>query len=191
MRQGTKTRRALSAYAQSGGKTMRFLFVLLILLLAGASPATSQTADDRLIVPGVRVGKWTLDTSIPELLRMNGPSGTRTSMVSSFMPSATWYSWEALGFAAGSHDRRKTDFLALHNNRDYAAPRGTGIGASKRTVLAAHGEPTFEGDLFIQGRIVTVLTYNKNGLAFFVDNDRVQVLLIFRPGEIDDLTMGC
>lgn len=170
---------------------MRFLTFLLALLLAGASPAVSQVADDKIVVAGVRIGRWTLDTAIPELLRMNGPPSARPSMVSSFIPDATWYSWESFGFAAGTHDRRKTEYLALHNTRNYTVPRGTGIGASKGAVLAAHGEPTFEGDFFVQGRIVTILAYRKSGLAFFLDRDAVQVLLIFRPGEMDDLTMGC
>lgn len=167
---------------------MRVLPLLLVLLLT--APAASQVADDK-VVPGARIGKWTLDTSIPELLSMNGPPSTRPSIVSSFMPDATWYSWESLGVAAGTHDRRKTEFLALLDNRDYAVPRGAGIGASKKTALSVHGEPTFEGDLFVQGRIVTVLAYSKSGLAFFVDNGSVRVLLIFRPGELEDLIQGC
>lgn len=170
---------------------MRFIPVLLVVLLIGTSPAASQVADDKTIVPGVRIGKWTLDTSIPEMLRINGQSATRPSMVSSFIPSAVWYTWDNLGVAAGTYNRNRTEYLAMYAGRDYALPRGAGIGASKKTVLATYGEPTMEGDLFTVGGIVTVLAYDKNGLAFFIQNDSVLMLLIFRPGDLQDLMFGC
>lgn len=170
---------------------MRFIPVLLVVLLFGASPAASQVADDKAVIPGVRIGKWTLDTAIPDLLRTNGQPTSRPSIMSTFMPSATWYAWDSLGFAAGTNDRKRTEYLALYAGRDYNLPRGAGIGASKKTVLAAFGEPALEGDFFALGGIVTVLAYDKSGLAFFLHNDSVQALLIFRPGELQDLMFGC
>src|SRR3990170_4152679 len=51
-------------------KATAALGVLILLLLA--PPAVSQIPDDKLIVPGVRIGKWTLKMTINDLLRMNG-----------------------------------------------------------------------------------------------------------------------
>src|SRR3972149_488851 len=169
---------------------MRFLPVLLVLLLAGTSPVAAQVADDKTVVPGVRIGRWTLMTSIPELLRMNGPSSSRSSVASMLVPAATWYSWDSLGIAAGTHDRRYTAYLAVYDG-DYAAPRGVGIRASRNAVMTAHGEPTYEGDLFVQGRTLTVLAYDKIGLAYFLHNDVVQVYLIFHPGNLPHLIISC
>lgn len=169
---------------------MKLAALVSVVLFFGAAPAASQLIDDKTIVPGVRIGKWTLDTSIAEMLRINGQPATQPSMVSSFIPSATWYTWEHLGFAAGTYDRRRTEYLA-YAGRDYRLPRGAGIGSPKKTVLATHGEPTLEGDLFAVGGIVTVLAYDKIGLAFFVQNDAVLMVLIFRPGELQDLMFGC
>ena len=170
---------------------MRFLLVLLAVLLVGVSPVASQVPDDKMVVPGARIGRWTLDTPIPELLRMNGPSSARASIVAAIIPGATWYSWDTLGLAAGTHDRRQTAYLALYEERDYTVPRGIGIRASRNAVLAAHGEPTLETDLFVQGRTITLLAYDRSGLAFFMDNDIVQVLLIFYPGGLQHLIVIC
>ncbi len=169
---------------------MRFLPVLLVVLIAGTSPVAAQVADDKTVVPGVRIGRWTLMTSIPELLRMNGSPGGRPSVVSTLVPGATWYSWDSLGIAAGTYDRRYTAYLAMYDG-DYAAPRGVGIRASRNAVLTAHGEPTYEGDLFVQGRTITVLAYDKTGVAYFLDNNVVQVLLIFHPGNLQHLIISC
>ena len=169
---------------------MRFLPVLLVVLLAGASPAAAQVADDKTVVPGVRIGRWTLLTSIPELLRMNGSPSSRPSVASLLVPAATWYSWDSLGIAAGTHDRRNTAYLAVYDG-DYAAPRGVGIGVSRNAVLTAHGEPTYEGDLVDRGRTITVLAYDKIGLAYFLHNDVVQVFLIFHPGNLQHLIISC
>jgi len=169
---------------------MRFLPVLLVVLLAGASPAAAQVADDKTVVPGVRIGRWTLLTSIPELLRMNGSPSSRPSVASLLVPAATWYSWDSLGIAAGTHDRRNTAYLAVYDG-DYAAPRGVGIGVSRNAVLTVHGEPTYEGDLVDRGRTITVLAYDKIGLAYFLHNDVVQVFLIFHPGNLQHLIISC
>ena len=45
-------------------------FLLFLLLLV--QPPLTQVPDDKLIVPGQRIGKWTLDMSIDDLLKMNG-----------------------------------------------------------------------------------------------------------------------
>lgn len=168
---------------------MRFLLVLLVVLLAGASPVAGQVADDKTVVPGVRIGRWTLMTPIPELLRMNGPSSSRPSVASLLVSDATWYSWDSLGIAAGTHDRRSTAYLAVYDG-DYA-PRGAGIRASRNAVLTAYGEPTYEGDFIVQGRTITVLAYDKIGLAYFLQSDVVQVFLIFHPGNIHSLIIAC
>src|SRR3990172_5027542 len=120
---------------------MRFLPVLLVLLLAGTSPVAAQVADDKTVVPGVRIGRWTLLTSIPELLRMNGPSSSRPSVASTLVPAATWYSWDSLGIAAGTHDRRFTAYLAVYDG-DYAAPPGGGVRASRNAVILFYFLPT-------------------------------------------------
>lgn len=164
---------------------------LLVLLLLTASPATSQVADDKTVVSGTRIGKLTLETPIQDLVRMSGPVSPRPSIVGAFIPDAVWYSWDSLGLAAGTHDRKRTDFLAVYRGLDYRTPRGIGYRTARKAIFSAYGEPTAEGDIFVQGRIITVLGYDKIGLAFFLHDDVVEVLLIFRPGEMGELSIGC
>ncbi len=50
-------------------KVVAALAVLILLLLAPS--VVSQVPDDKPIVPGVRIGKWTLEMTIDTLLQMN------------------------------------------------------------------------------------------------------------------------
>lgn len=170
---------------------MRVLPALVVMLLIGTSPAASQVPDEKTVVPGVRIGRWTLQASIPELVRINGPSSSQPSIVSLLIPGATWYSWDSLGIAAGTHDKTFTAYLAVYDDRGYLAPRGAGLRASRNAVQAAHGVPTYEADYFVQGRTMTLLAYDKIGLAFFLHNDTIQVLLIFHPGNLQHLIVSC
>ncbi len=53
-------------------KVVAALSVFALLLLA--PPAVSQVPDDKLIVPGQRIGKWTLEMTIADLERIYGPA---------------------------------------------------------------------------------------------------------------------
>ena len=50
------------------------LVLVLLFILGGVSSVASQgqVSDDRLIVPGVRIGKWTLEMSIDALWEVEG-----------------------------------------------------------------------------------------------------------------------
>ncbi len=53
---------------------MQRLGLVAVLLLAASPMASSQVPDDRLIVPGVRIGRWTLSMTVDQFLRINGPA---------------------------------------------------------------------------------------------------------------------
>ncbi len=171
--------------------TSRVIAIGFLLSLLFSPGATAQISPDRVVVPGERVGTWSLGLTIPDLLRVNGPPGARPSIISALVPKAVWYSWDSVSLAAGTHDRRRTQYLGVYRDRDFITPKGVGLGSRKRAVLAAHGEPALEGDIFVQGKIYTVLAYNKIGLALFMHEDVVQVVLVFRPGEMEELLVAC
>ncbi len=52
---------------------MRGTACVLFLLVVLAAPGFAQAPDDKLIVSGQRIGKWTLEMTIDDLLRINGP----------------------------------------------------------------------------------------------------------------------
>lgn len=170
---------------------MRYTVVVLALMLVGTTPAASQVTDDRTVVPGVRIGRWALTIPLPELLRTIGPPSPRPSLLAAVVYGVTWYSWDHLGLAVGTTDRNTIAYLAVYQTRDYVTPRGAGVGVSRTVVLGSYGDPTVESDFFAQGRTITVLAYDKIGLAFFLHNDVVQVLLIFNPGGLQHLIANC
>ena len=51
---------------------MRWIAPLLLLVLTTAAAGAPPGPDDRLIVPGQRIGKWTLQMTYADLLRLNG-----------------------------------------------------------------------------------------------------------------------
>ena len=153
----------------------------LVLLAAPSVPA--QTSQDKIVVPGSRVGPWGLDMSLQELIQKNGAPGTRPSIASQYVSRATWYPWGHLGVAAASHDKRTVEFLAVFDTRELSTRSGIRIKSSRRRVVAAYGEPEIESDISVQGKIVTALIYDKIGLAVFLDQNAVQMMVIFRPGD--------
>lgn len=165
--------------------------LLPALIALVALPIVAQTLLDKIAIPGSRVGRWDLNMSVQEFLRMNGPAGPRQSVATQYVPSMTWYSWDHLGFGMGSHDRRKVEFLAIFAVRDLTTARGVGIRSSRQTVFGAYGSPEIEGDIFVGGKIITVLVYNTMGLALFLNGGAVDLMLIFRPGDGADLISLC
>lgn len=165
--------------------------LVVLILFITALPASSQVPGESAVMPGARIGKWTLEMSVQEVVRVNGPVSARPSAIAAFIPDVAWYSWDALPFAAGTHDRKRIDFLAIYQSREYQTQRGIGYRALRKEVVSAYGAPTFEGDIFVQGQIDTLLVYNKIGLAFILNDGVVQALLVFRPGEMEELLMSC
>lgn len=54
---------------------MRVLAVVGLVLFLLAQPAVSQVPDDKFVVPGVRIGKWTLDMTAAMILGcIGGPT---------------------------------------------------------------------------------------------------------------------
>jgi len=170
---------------------VKWVGLIVLLVLLTASPAVSQVADDKLVVPGARIGNWTLGMSIQDVVRVNGRANARPSIVSVFIPKMVWHSWDSLSLAVATHDQRKVEYLAVYQSRGYTTSKGIGYSSAKQAVFTAYGQPTVEGDIFVLGRIVPVLAYDTLGLAFFLDDDAVQVILIFRPGESGDLISTC
>ena len=48
------------------------LLLLAFLLILHGTPVQSGVPNDKVVVPGVRVGKWTLTMTLDDLVRMNG-----------------------------------------------------------------------------------------------------------------------
>jgi hypothetical protein len=168
-----------------------FLFLVLALSVQGFA----QASDDNLIVPGQRIGKWTLDMTIDDLVRMNGARNADGSLNQDMpvMPAA---------YFTGNDYVNNVYLHAWHNLQFFVATRGenskrvvliatfsgaykTTIGVSRTTtpvgVEALYGTPTANtqfGSWETGSRVI----YDETGLAVRIFDGAVQALMIFRPG---------
>ncbi len=170
---------------------------LLPLLLLLQSPV-SQAADDGIVVPGERIGAWTLAMTLADLIHVNGPPD---SWGRAFNPPRSYVKWENLSLYATTFDDKEIVELSIGYNpsRRYKTAQGVGYGSSRSEMEGAHGmapdvvphPPRFEG------RNNATYVYDAIGLAFTLTeclNDprsppcitgtiRVTAVTVFRPGD--------
>lgn len=157
-----------------------------------AAPAFSQVGDDGLIVPGQRMGNWTLDMTVDDLLRMNGPRkaigavfGSWESVVRmqyrDLVSTDFWiHRWDHLGLRALTLGRENQRIWSLGTSEAvYRTARGVRRGATRGAVEAAYGKPTV---VTVPGAGRLHLIYDQLGLAVRVSNERVDWIIVFRPG---------
>jgi hypothetical protein len=168
---------------------------VLLLLVALAVPGFAQAPDDNLVVPGQRIGKWTLQMTIADLVRMNGPQNgsgitgmgkpimrvRETGAVDSL--EDVWaHNWDKHFFFAGTlgETSQQVVFLATFAEESRTA-RDISLGASRQGVEAVYGKPTATTRL----RVI----YDDIGLAVRIMGDRATVLMVFRPGSAKQIWM--
>jgi hypothetical protein len=166
---------------------MKAAWVVLLLVVL-AVPGFAQAPDDKLIVPGQRIGKWTLAMTVDDLVRMNGPRnpgrvlGTtspiqraRGSGPTDWTEDVWFHSWENHSFFAGAlgESGQQVVFIAsvAHDSR---TAQGIIMGTLRQGIEAAYGKPTAA----TQWRVI----YDDIGLAVRLIGDSSSVFLVFRPG---------
>ena len=158
--------------------------VLLALLLLVA-PAVSQAADDTIIVPGVRIGKWTLKMTIDDLVRMNGPYRSTTFSFADMRHEYIYFVWEKFDFGVDTIDRRTVELLVMGDVgiAPYKTDKGIGLQSTRADVLKAYGKPTME-TVPRPGLSMTNMIYDAIGINFLVydTGGPLRGLRIFRPG---------
>lgn len=188
------------SHAENGAMVIRMwrsCIVLFVLLLA-LSPALSQPRDDKLIVPGERIGKWTLAAPIDDLIRTNGPptyvAGRYEvrNVFSYLFESADWadnftlYWWLPLKFYAVTFGGRKTKYVGVFDfgSVGYQTTKKIRFMASQEKVVNAYGPPAF----MTKPRAgQTRLVYEHIGIAFFFGVGGLVGIGIFQPGTAASL----
>lgn len=156
------------------------LFLLFLLLLAPS--ATSQVPDDKLIVSGQRIGKWTLEMTLDDLVRMNGPAvGLPPPPSPLYVGTLILYSWRTSPLTALTRDRRRTDALMISGPEPgadtFKTEKSIGIGSTRSSVIAAYANPPATIPV---NPTTANLIYDEIGIAFNVVNDRVDAIWVFR-----------
>lgn len=166
----------------------RALILLSLLLLV--APAVSQTSDDGFIVPGLRIGKWSLQMAVDDLVRMNGPAQTLSEDDPDFTRRINEFHWQrpGLGLTAITFDRQKVEVLLFNaipfGPIVYKTDRGIGFLSTRQEVHGVYGQPTIIRPNRMRGRADMI--YDKIGIDFQIDDTtntpHVAVMAVFRPG---------
>jgi hypothetical protein len=165
--------------------------VLFVSLLV--QPAVSQVADDKLIVPGQRIGKWTLDMTITALVEMNGARNTGAgfspvdSMRAYFNDSREdiwvhWWSHIQFFAATRGRDGQRVEYVFISSSA-FKTDKNIAPGATRQAVEGAYGQPTAvvpQVRAGIPGH--SRLIYDDIGLAVTIDRSALaDSLVVFRP----------
>ncbi len=167
--------------------------VLVLLLLA--PPVISQVPDDKLIVSGLRIGKWTLEMTIDILRQMNGPEnirpgspGTPIERMPGWFPDSNdkiwWHDWANLLFSAATRgrDAQRVEYIFIRSE-EFKTDKGIVPGMVRQAVENAYGQPTAVTRAGVGPEAATRrLIYDEIGLAVFIRrNGVVEMLFVFRP----------
>jgi hypothetical protein len=170
---------------------------VLFLLFALAAPGFAQAPDDKLIVPGQRIGKWTLAMTVDDLVRMNGPRNGRPQFpaigqVRGGPGTDLWaHRWDNLDLVAvtlGRESQRVLELAMLSGKPGYKTDNGIGVGSSRQAVQSAYGPPTaatVSKNPF--GVEMWTGCYDRIGLAVRAQGDVAQYVSVFRPGTAKQL----
>lgn len=171
---------------------MRVLAVVVLFVSLLAPSAVSQMPDDKLVVPGQRIGKWTLDMTISALEEMNGARNTDGAFCqahSIYQPVErsrlatpdfawtvfrhTWCNRSLFAFTLGENGQQVGalgTFLGA-----YGTVKGLKVGDPPQAFEAAYGKPTVASSV----RMI----YDESGWAARISSyGTVIVLFVFRPG---------
>ena len=169
---------------------MRTAILLLFMVLLVAPHAVAQPRDDRLIVPGMRIGKWRPGMSVDELVRIHGEAnGTFLFLKGSagdadFLRDALEYRWEADDMGVFTFGRPLAENLEVgrHNVLPYRTTAGVSLQGTRTDILRAYGKPAA---VSIPQPGYARWIYDALGIAFGVYESTGWIgrIAIFRPGS--------
>lgn len=159
----------MARITQAAGRTTAVLLIAaLVWTTAHPMGASAQSAGDKLVVPGERIGNLRVASRLADLEASLG-RGTPTGRGVIFSDS-TFYQWDAAGLAAIADDVTGNvlwiSVCACGSNpwAGFATAEGAGFGLTEEQVVAAMGTP--------QGTFADFtgksLYYSSRGIAFFL-----------------------
>lgn len=160
---------------------------VLLLLVVLAVPGFAQAPDDKLIVPGQRIGKWTLEMTINDLVRMNGPRNgagrpAEARAPGADMPEEAWaHRWDDMNLVAITMGRESQKVIAFRvDGEQYPTDKGIRVGSSRGVVQSAYGQPSTDT---VPTRGWWTGVHDQIGLAVGVDaGNVVWGVTVFLPG---------
>ncbi len=185
---------------------MRIVVAVGLVLLLLAQPALSQVPDDKLIVPGQRIGKWSIGATAEDLAAMNGSGSDAAAFGEDVQPGWREFSWPSLGLRAG-HRRgsNRIEYLDLYSSTrvatgflwSFRTAEGVGHNFYLSAVVGNYGTPTIRtkpGTIeappipYLPGSSTRTMSlsrliYDEKGIAFtMLEMQLVVGIVVFPPG---------
>ncbi len=178
---------------------MKAIAVFVLLLLFLAPPVISQVPDNKLIVPGQRVGAWTLQMTIEEIAGALGRQKQiiRTGYVQGSVDvqgDLRDYRWELVGWLdAWTRDGRSILLLDVWGSPEFVTEKGVKSGVPRADVEIAYGPPTRVTHRSTEG--ADTLWYSEIGLCVgftptgvgYTPIGIVMFIGVFRPGSASSI----
>jgi len=168
-----------------GELSMRGLLLAVFVTVLAVAGVAQTALDDKVIVPGVRIGKWTLQMSLDDLDKMNGPATVYQVENADYRsPHFLFHAWSSLDFAAGAYQPRKVGWFAVGFSYalvPWRTQQGISLQSNRADVLKIYGRPSAE-TVPRAGR--KNMIYDAIGISFEVydTGGNITEMRIFRPG---------
>lgn len=172
------------------------LFALLLAMLA-----VSQVPDDKLIVPGVRIGAARLDMTIDDIIRVLGDPSQISDRLATILwedtlPAVLYY-WQSAALIAASRERVKVEYLMLNVTvplmRTYRTDQGVARDTALEVLLRVYGQPTARTTTTTLFGVPAFQRFIYDTSGFFAEANvfgppselrhSVYTMGVFRPGE--------
>lgn len=162
---------------------------VLLVLLTGTQVA-SQVPEDKLITLGQRIGGWTLQMTLEEMI---GSLGRPTRILSGAFLGADLigdlraYRWERVGLHAYTRDDRTILLLEAFEAPEFMTEKGVKWDVSRASVESAYGRPT---KVTQWGRDPAQVTFQYDAIGLevgFSPAGRVGFVGVFRPGTASSI----
>lgn len=167
-------------------RTVLLALGLVVGLATTAVGTSAVPAERRLIVPGVRIGPWTLASGIAGLKSALGaPAAAAVRPMFDQQPGVIGYTWPLPDgvLTAWSRDGRTIGYLEVRGVRTYRTAKLIGVGSTNLELQAAYGTVPARSAIPGASRYI----YDSLGFAVFTQGTSKGFIAVavdvFRPGS--------
>ena len=163
----------------------------ICLTVTVALPALAQAPGDKMVVPGQRIGQWTMAMTIEDLLKLNGPKRAvgapegETEIPLRNLRDSTreiWaHRWDHLRLRPVTFGRDDQKVRGLTtSDASFKTAQGIGIGSTRQEMVAAYGPPTAITEANDRQ---THVIYDSLGISFRVSKaqEKIDLINVFTP----------
>ncbi len=168
---------------------VRMTLILASLVVAlSAGPALPASPADKSIVPGTRIGPWTLQMTIDEFVAQLGrPTRimSASQLGADIQSDLRAHNWNSVGLLVYTRDGQHALLMEINQAPEYVTEKGVRWDTLRADVETAYGPPTKVSQWGLSN---LNLLYDGIGLEVYLSQvARVQGLGVFRPGTASSI----